>query len=98
MPLDFPRLPASLSLIFQESLCFEDAFTCSVTESVKMLWAGQGQSLGLGPLGGGGGVVVEGMFVGDSASDWSGGALGKQQARLLALLAMISRCAFPGNP
>lgn len=43
-------------------------------------------------------MVVEGMFVGDSASDWSGGALGKQQARLLALLAMISRCAFPGNP
>ena len=66
MPLDFPRLPASLSLIFQESLCFEDAFTCSVTESVKMLWAGHGQSPGLGSpgrrWGRGGGGDVRGGF------------------------------------
>ena len=50
------------------------------------------------PLGARGEWVVEGMFVVGSASDWRGGALGKQQAHLLVLLAVISRCAVPGNP
>ncbi|KAI4591233.1 hypothetical protein MJG53_002282 [Ovis ammon polii x Ovis aries] len=59
-------LPAPCS--FRGCLCFEDAFTHSVVESVRVLWAGHGQGPGLGSAGGTWGVGGGGDVRGPASS------------------------------